>query len=188
MKPLAPLLLSLTVSAACGGGVDQRLIPDAGADAAFVGKRLFVTRTTYTGDLGGLSGADQNCQNSAAALALGGNWTAWLSDFNQDAIDRINGEGPWHSVAGQEIFRNRAGLAGSPLTEIRVQEDGETVSLSARAWTGTRTGGTLETPNCSEWTTTEGEGTGGATESIAGWTQNGSYSCISARHLYCFED
>jgi hypothetical protein len=41
----------------------------------------------FTGDLGGLAGADTIC--TAMAAALGGNWTAWLSDADANVRDRI---------------------------------------------------------------------------------------------------
>jgi hypothetical protein len=189
MKLSTPFLLSLLATVACGGADVDDSFADAGADDGGVtGQRMFVTRSTFEGQLGGLSGADQICQNAAAAASLGGDWTAWLSDGNQDAINRIIGEGPWQTVTGEEIFRNRAALSGSPLVGILEQEDGANASMFSSVWTGTKTGGTADTPNCSEWTSTEGEGRAGKTGSVGGWTQSVNNACISMRHLYCFEN
>jgi hypothetical protein len=41
----------------------------------------------FTGDLGGLAGADAIC--TAIAAALGGDWTAWLSDADANVRDRV---------------------------------------------------------------------------------------------------
>src|SRR5262245_36165107 len=65
---------------------------------------FFVTRATPagTGNLGGLAGADQICQNLAAGVGAGGKtWHAYLSTQarpNQAAVNargRI-GPGPWY--------------------------------------------------------------------------------------------
>src|SRR4051794_13048994 len=58
-------------------------------------KRVFVTSTTYSGFLGGLSAADQLCQARANAGTLGGTWVAWMSDGQVDALSKINDVGPW---------------------------------------------------------------------------------------------
>ncbi|MCX2976373.1 DUF1554 domain-containing protein [Candidatus Marimicrobium litorale] len=43
-------------------------------------KTVFVTSESYTGNLGGLAGADQKCNDLAAAASLSGEYKAWLSD------------------------------------------------------------------------------------------------------------
>jgi hypothetical protein len=79
---------------------------------------------TGTGNLGGIAGADQICQN--AALASGGlnfnhTWHAYLSQEQRgttprlDARDRI-GIGPWYNAKGQLIASNVAGLHGVATT------------------------------------------------------------------------
>jgi hypothetical protein len=72
---------------------------DAGTGAAETGvhgggvvngaKRVFVSSETYTGDLGGLDGADAKCQALADAAHLGGTFKAWLSTSTVDAADRL---------------------------------------------------------------------------------------------------
>jgi hypothetical protein len=52
--------------------------------------QVFVTSVEYTGNLGGLAGADTSCMAAARDSALAGaSWAAWLSDDVRDAIDRI---------------------------------------------------------------------------------------------------
>jgi len=53
------------------------------------GVRVFVTSSSWNGNLGGLSGAGAKCQQAADAAGLGGTWVAWLSDSTYDAKDRI---------------------------------------------------------------------------------------------------
>jgi hypothetical protein len=73
-----------------------------------------------TGNLGGLAGADQICQNEAQSLggpAAGRTWHAYLSQEQRGNTPRINardriGAGPWYNVKGQLIASNVADLHG----------------------------------------------------------------------------
>ncbi|OFW36336.1 MAG: lectin [Acidobacteria bacterium RIFCSPLOWO2_12_FULL_60_22] len=66
-------------------------------------------------DLGGLAGADAQCQKLAAAVGAGNRtWRAYLSTQGQGAVnarDRI-GQGPWHNAKGVIIAPNVADLHG----------------------------------------------------------------------------
>jgi hypothetical protein len=80
---------------------------------------FFVASTVPgTGNLGGLAGADQICQNLAAG-AGGGNrtWHAYLSTQAQQGRPAVNargriGAGPWYNAKGQMIAANVADLHG----------------------------------------------------------------------------
>jgi hypothetical protein len=73
-----------------------------------------------TGNLGGLSGADQICQTEAQAIggrAAARTWHAYLSQEQRGATPRINardriGSGPWYNVKGQMIASSIADLHG----------------------------------------------------------------------------
>jgi len=56
-------------------------------------KRVFITRDSYDGNLGGLEGADKICQEEAKRMGLNGNWKAFLGDDNLSAIERLNLDG-----------------------------------------------------------------------------------------------
>jgi hypothetical protein len=81
--------------------------------------RFFVTSAPPGhGNLGGLAGADQVCQNLAMAAGAGNRtWRAYLSTqeaAGQPAVnarDRI-GNGPWHNQKGVLIANNVADLHG----------------------------------------------------------------------------
>ncbi len=75
---------------------------------------FFVTSSgSGTGDLGGLSGADQRCQQLAKATGAGNRtWRAYLSTNGPGGVnarDRI-GAGPWYNVKGVLIAQNVAEL------------------------------------------------------------------------------
>jgi len=73
-----------------------------------------------TGNLGGLAGTDQICQNEAQAIggqAAARTWHAYLSQEQRGNQPRINardriGAGPWFNVKGQLIASNVADLHG----------------------------------------------------------------------------
>jgi hypothetical protein len=81
---------------------------------------FFVTSTTPngTGNLGGLAGADQICQNLAAAVGAGNRtWHAYLSTQAQGGSPAVNargriGAGPWYNAKGAMIAANVADLHG----------------------------------------------------------------------------
>lgn len=187
----------------CGAGTHEEggvCVVDSVVDAGAIdaggpppgAKRVFVTRTTYTGELGELAGADALCQNAATAANLGGVWHAWLSDFTHDAISRITGSGPWYDLDGRMVFANRAGLATAPLVGINVQESGAPLIIGDRVWTGTRAGGmrsgTGASQLCGEWTSRAGTAAAGHSLATDGaWTENETVPCNNQARLYCFE-
>src|SRR5512132_2399055 len=84
------------------------------------------------GDLGGITGADQYCQQLAAAVGAGAKtWRAYLSTQGNGAVnarDRI-GKGPWVNAKGVTIAKDVAELHGNNnLTkETGLTEKGETI-------------------------------------------------------------
>jgi hypothetical protein len=71
-----------------------------------------------SGNLGGLEGADQICQDLAAAVGAGDRtWRAYLSTQATDSAPAVNardriGSGPWHNAQGTLIAANVADLHG----------------------------------------------------------------------------
>src|SRR5439155_15763808 len=76
-------------------------------------------------DLGGLAGADAQCQKLATAVGAGGKtWHAYLSTSAAagkpavNARDRI-GAGPWFNAKGQRVAKDVADLHGDTLELAR---------------------------------------------------------------------
>jgi len=173
---LIGLLMGLVTSAAgCSG---------SGSSAQ--SKRLFVTRASFPGNFGGLTAADTQCNNFAAAAAVGGTWKAWLSDSATNALDRITDVGPWTDMQGARIFRDKTELMGFPEAGVAIDETGQRASRSY--WTGTLLGGTKSTFTCGNWTSNaiDGAGTSGVSNTDK-WTDDGTLPCISSYALLCFE-
>jgi hypothetical protein len=79
---------------------------------------FFVTSTTHTGNLGGLGGADAECQGLAAAVGAGNRtWRAYLSTQGSQSEPAVNardriGNGPWYNANGTMVAGSLADLHG----------------------------------------------------------------------------
>lgn len=68
---------------------------------------IFVSSVQYSGNFGGLTGADLYCESLARAAGLRGDWMAWLSDSRLDAGGRIPGSSdPYVLVDGTRVAAN----------------------------------------------------------------------------------
>jgi hypothetical protein len=79
---------------------------------------FFVTSTMHNGNLGGLAGADAECQRLATAVGAGNRtWRAYLSTQGTQSEPAVNardriGEGPWFNANGIMVAANLADLHG----------------------------------------------------------------------------
>ena len=157
----------------CNGIVDEE-----------TAKRVFVTSTTYGGNLSGLNGADGICQAIANQNGFGGTWKAWLSDSNTSAESRLtHSQMGYVRIDGVEVASSWDELVGGQLSNPISNEAGA-------VWTGTEVDGSSGTYNCNDWSTTDPVSDGGfgiANRSDSSWSAAGSYECDSQHGLYCFE-
>ena len=118
--------------AACSDSEDDDASEGSGntSDMTF-----FVTSSNHDGDLGGLDGADEICDDLATAVGAGDHtWRAYLSaENNGDAInarDRI-GEGPWVNAAGVMLADSLEALHSASMfgnAELFINENGERIN------------------------------------------------------------
>jgi len=162
--------------------------------------RVFLSSTTYDGNLGGLSGADAKCQGLAAAAGLPGAYRAWLSDATSSPSSRfVPSGGPYRLVNGTTIAANWTDLTdGTLLAPIDVTETGGGLGATATAWTYTAfTGHAYGDDNhCQNWSTNVGVpntipiilgSAGDAPNTDSTWTHVASIPCSFSYHLYCFQ-
>lgn len=172
-------------------------------------KRVFVTSTTYSGNLGGLTGADSKCQERADAVSLGGAWKAWLSDSTTSASSRLEHSNSQYKLINETIIANNwTDLTDGTLQNpINVTELG-TLADYVYVWSNTNIDGSIApnatsvpyVRNCSNWQsssyyTSSGEynwGYGGNNGyKTAPWTYFSStyLSCDNSTNirLYCIE-
>ncbi len=174
-----------------GGGRDGLVGLDGGGRDAgpAVAKRVFVTNGAYLPDFGGVTGADDECQLSAARVGLGGTWVAWVSGDGADAIDWVPDVGPWYDVLGRLILLDCASLGSTPVMPVTLDEHGLD-QAGEPAWTGTAPGGRTSELDCVGWTDSSGSsyGTTGRVGDLSMWTSAYDDYCATSAHLYCFEN
>lgn len=154
-------------------------------------KIVFITNSQYSGNLGGLSGADAKCQSEAQNAGLPGTFKAWLSDDTGAASTRLSHYSyKYILTTGTAIAYNWTDLTdGTLLNPININQFGDT--KDANAWTASNSNGTHNNTgfNCSNWsvsdTSTAYNGSGGST--VSTWSQNSRVACTTNTSLYCFE-
>ncbi|MBL4634871.1 MAG: DUF1554 domain-containing protein [Kofleriaceae bacterium] len=163
-------------------------------DAMATRSRVFVTSSQFSGNLGGLSGADSICQGAAESANLGGNWRAWLSTPTVSAIDRIADVAPWYLPDRTTVvFASHAQLRETPTVLIEWDENGPirwmNISVGDRVVkTGTQSGQRDET--CMGFTSAseDDHGTYGFFDELSYWSSFAAGRCSSSNgRLYCFE-
>jgi len=99
-----------TAPQTCGGGGTANVC--GGGTTKFI----FVTSAIYSGNLGGLSGADAKCQALATNASLPGTYKAWLSTSATSAGSRLTHSTlPYVLVNGTPVAANWTGLTSAPL-------------------------------------------------------------------------
>ena len=149
---------------------------------------FFVTSTTHSGNLGGLAGADAECQRLAAAAGAGNRtWRAYLSTQGTQSAPAVNardriGNGPWYNADGVMIAADLDELHINPNLKksTALNEKGEVVNGFGDspnvhdALTGTMGDGTAYFPDaddhtCNNWTSSnEGSAAVGHTDRMGG--------------------
>jgi len=129
-------MLSRVVGALAVSAIAAFAAPAALAQAANMS--FFVTSTSIGngGNLGGLAGADNHCQELAQAAGAGSKtWHAYLSTQAADGKPAINardriGTGPWQNVKGVVIAKDVAELhtANAITKQTALNEKGEPIN------------------------------------------------------------
>ena len=164
---------------------------DAGPDAPRL-RRVFVTKGTFTGNVGGIDGGDDLCAAEAAANGLPGSFLAYLHRGGGDPghpAHRLEDAG-WARVDGVVAFTGHPHKA-LPVAAVELDGDGGLVPPDARVWTGLYIG---PSGMCDSWTSTsqqslERAGVGDPhAVNMGRWHNTGAIDdCNEKRHLYCFE-
>lgn len=148
---------------------------------------------TYTGNFGGVSGADTNCNTLASAASLTGNFVAWLSDSITDAKDRLPTEIPFKRTDGVIIADNLADLLDGTIgNKINVDEAGvPPAGTEIHVFTGTKIDGTAKDGYlCEDWTIgsdTSNVWLGNMDKTDNKWTDEKSELCNHNSRIYCFQ-
>ena len=182
--------------------------PHCGGAGDSTTKVVFLTSATYDGNLGGVAGADAECQALADAAGLSGIFLAWLSDDlgSSPSTTFIRSEEPYVRVDDVKVAANWADLTdGTILHPIEADEQGGRPRSAGpgaiiEVWTGTDGDGTLRSAGqtCNDWFSTSDvlRGLrGNSTRSHEGnpgdpvWTVwSASPGCNLPFRLFCFEN
>jgi hypothetical protein len=162
---------------------------------------IFVSSVMFDGDLGGLLGADAECQALANAAGLPGIYMAWLSTAADSPSTRMTQSAlPYVRPDGVQVAPNWAGLTDGNLdAPINVTELGGAVPIGnttcggggfTTVWSATSTSGAYGGgSDCAAWTSTVGGSSWGqATQTTASWTSwcsGGLCSWLSP--IYCVQ-
>ena len=105
-------------------------------------KIVFVTSSKFTGNLGGVAGANAKCQQLAEGALLPGTYKAWLSDkTSSPATTFTRWNGLYVLVDGTEVASKWEGLTEDVrLVPIKLTETGQDVGESF-VWTNTSSSG-----------------------------------------------
>jgi len=160
-----------------GGLACLALILSAGAAQAQDTSMSFFVTSASPGDggnLGGLDGADAQCQKLADAAGAGSKtWRAYLSTSAVNARDRI-GDGPWHNAKG-ELIANTVDELHSDTNKLTKQ--------TALTEKGDPVKGRGDTPNEHDILTgSNADGTVAAGMTCEDWTSNASTSKAFVGH------
>lgn len=186
-----------------GGGRDAKAPgSDAGSDgggdanACLACERIvFVTSSSQDGSLGGLAGADDECNALAAKRAgtMGRSYRAWLSlpGVGPEASDRlVHGENAYRRTDGVLVAASFAALtSGALAAPIDRDETGTQVPPNGVVWTGTDERGRAFSSTCGGWLGTAGNGaTGNLSKNNFEWSRSVQIDCALSARLYCIEN
>jgi hypothetical protein len=179
-------------------------------------KFVFVSSGVYSGNLGGLDGADAKCQALADAAKLGGTYRAWLSDATGSPATRFSRPPEDYVLTNRTtVFAHGwAGLTGGgpalsllnltelggPPPSIGSQNRCAQLTGGSATWGSTNSDGTASPRvpeglhTCENWTSTSasanGVGFGDPTGVSGTWTgscSTGDDVCGFVASLNCFE-
>ncbi|MEM6990291.1 MAG: hypothetical protein AAF721_07335 [Myxococcota bacterium] len=160
-------------------------------------RRVFLTSSTFTGDLDGPLVADGLCIAHAVGASLGGlGWRAYLVDAENDLTRHTNDGGPFRRLDGVVVADDWTDLTdGSLQAPIDLTEEMDTVT--GGVWTGLISAAVgADDIFCDSWTDGNtscngGAGMCGATGSSDAtnvqWQSLDVVSCDENLRLYCIE-
>ena len=164
-----------------------------------VQKRVFVSSTNVSSNLGGVTGADAACQALADGAGLVGDFRAWISDATQSPASRfVRSSVSYVRLDGAVAASNWPDLTdGSLQNPINVTET--LVQSNEIVWTNTNAAGAVDNTDpahtCQNWTSnsfTLDATVGLSDQTTAGWSSTGAVGICGLnidvdRALYCFE-
>lgn len=194
-----------------GAGVGMGDEPPCESGCNWQARLVFISSLSYSGDLGGVAGADEKCRALADAADLPDpeSFRAWLSDGSESPNSRFQGiavaDRPYVLLSGKIVAESYVDLTqNGPHTGIAITETGETV-FDEFVWTNTSPFGDQVSFNdhCGGWDSASALGVARvgynalavefgpdfqAWKQQRYWTSFLDDQCHKLYRLYCFED
>ena len=159
-------------------------------------KRVFVVNNEFKGDMGGLAGADQICQDRAVANSYAGTFYAWLatdsSDDPESRFTRASVE--YRDPIGQVVAYDWASLTSGGLAKYFDMREDVLEDTGWDKWTNVAADGTAKyngTNNCLGWTSSSNAQmghVGRSNTSGESWTDHDLMPCDSDNiRLICIQ-
>ncbi|MEM7435362.1 MAG: hypothetical protein AAF436_09440 [Myxococcota bacterium] len=139
-------------------------------------RRVFVTSGTYDGNLGGITGADDECQSLAdASLRVSGAFKAWIPDANTGTGRLERSDATYVRLDGAVVSHGFQALA-NPQAPIDIDQRLNRVPAS-KVWTG---------EGCEGFSSTSGMA--GVSSTVVGFDVKSMESCaLGGKRMYCVE-
>ncbi|MEN9834740.1 MAG: hypothetical protein RL011_933, partial [Pseudomonadota bacterium] len=176
---------------AFNNGNNQMGTATSGSATTSTAQFAFVTNSTTTGNLGGVTAANSTCQTEGANFDSALTWVALLSDSTKEAAGRAPIIGPVYSTEATPalIASDYRDLWHEGTLSQAISYDASGNTQSGSAWTGSlATGLRSSTDHCSNWGSASSAlngASGTVAASNSGWANSGNSSCDSIQRFYC---
>lgn len=181
----------ILIFTSCGGADGD----ESAVDGISSGEhRVFITSSTFSGSLGGLTGADSVCQNLAQSAGLELSYKAILSSDSISASARIFLTGAIYSIdsSGVKVKITESGgdlwqSGGFPELVNFITLDEFGLNTTGNVWTGSNDNGSSAGAgqSCTSWSGSGSGRVGTIGGSNGAWLDNSTQSCSNFFHLYC---
>ncbi|MCA9716651.1 MAG: hypothetical protein H6713_41495 [Myxococcales bacterium] len=155
------------------------------------GRVVFVTSGVYTGELGGLAGADALCQRVADEAGIAGTFAAWLSGPEEAASARLRPASSPYVLVDRTIVADDWGDLVDGALRVPIELDELGATEHGDVWTGTLIdGATSPDGDCDGFRSASASLRGlcgSAASDEAAWTENSLPRCTTRLHLYCVQ-
>jgi hypothetical protein len=147
------------------------------------GLKVFRTQNLYSGNLGGLSGADTVCQSEANSLTYAGTYKAILSDGTTSAASRLTLSYPIVNAAdGSTVAVSNLWIGSISTTILN--------NAGSNPWTGTNYDGSISGNHCNNWSSNSNSYNGTEAQNVATdsrWINWAAGGCNATNSLYCIQ-
>lgn len=160
-------------------------------------KTVFITNAIFSGNMGGLLGADMACNQAAQTANLPGTYMAWLASETVAPADRFTKNAAGYLLVDGGVDGGRVATSWADLTDgqllVPIDHTEKGYLAQEAVWSNVAPDGTRRAADqsCVNWTSEAGAptigGTGAGGDRGVGWTATAQPECAGTHNIYCFE-